>query len=62
MKNKDEMPAHIDFDQMAKPVQGKYYKAYQEHKRTRGKQKEPSKVAVSIRLDSDIIEAYKGKG
>jgi len=62
MTDKDEMPNHIDFDLVGKPVRGKYYEAYQEHKRTRGKQKEPTKIAISIRLDSDIVDAYKAKG
>ena len=31
-------------------------------KRHRGKQKAPTKVAVSIRLDEDIVSAYKAGG
>lgn len=30
--------------------------------RYRGKQKKPTKVAVSIRLDDDIVSAYKAGG
>lgn len=32
------------------------------HKRTRGKQKSPTKQLVSLRLDRDVLEALKASG
>lgn len=34
----------------------------QEKLRGRGKQKEPTKVAVTVRYDADVLEAFKATG
>ncbi len=56
---KDKMETHYDLDTLGKADVGKHFKAY---KRTRGLQKNPTKVAISIRLDEDIVEAFKASG
>ena len=57
---KDKMESHYDLNTLGKAEVGKHYKAYQ--RSTRGLQKKPTKVAISIRLDEDIVEAFKANG
>lgn len=55
----DKMETSYDLNTLGEAQVGKHYSAYQ---RTRGLQKKPTKVAISIRLDEDIVEALKAKG
>lgn len=56
---KDKMDAHYNLDTLGKAEVGKHYNDYI---RTRGVQIKPTKVAISIRLDEDIVDAFKAKG
>ncbi|SLM31214.1 conserved hypothetical protein [Desulfamplus magnetovallimortis] len=49
------------FDQM-RSVSELHPEIVETYKRTRGKQKRPTKTPIYIRLDSDIIEHFKSDG
>ena len=54
-----EMKKHYDLNELGSAEVGKHYKAYT---KGRGVQKNPTKVAISIRLDNDVIDAFKAQG
>ena len=55
----DKMETHYDLNDLGHAEVGKHYESY---KKSRGLQKAPTKVAISIRLDSDVIDAFRAKG
>lgn len=55
----DKMEAHYDLSDLGNAEVGKHYESY---KKSRGRQKAPTKVVISIRLDSDVIDAFRAKG
>ena len=55
----DKMETHYDLDTLGHAKVGKHFKSYT---KVRGLQKSSTKVAVSIRIDADVIEAFRAKG
>ena len=50
-----------DFDRM-RPAAEVHPEIVEAHRRSRGKQKMPTKIATSIRLSAEVLAAYKQSG
>lgn len=55
----DKMEVHYDLANFGDAEIGKHFESF---KKARGLQKTSTKVAVSIRLDADVIDAFRAKG
>lgn len=53
--------SHEDFEKM-RPTSEVHPEIVEAYRRSRGKQKAPTKVATSIRLSVTVLEAYKQSG
>lgn len=61
-RDQDTQELGQDWFQRARPATEVVPKVVERWRRTRGKQKAPTKEAVSIRLDQDVLAHYRASG